>query len=164
VWVSVAADQVLIDHGDDRVAEHPLIAPGEVSIVDEHYGGPATPPRRAVRARTASEKAFLALGPVAEAFLRAAAAAGQSRLPAHLAEIAALEAAHGREALVAALERALTFRRFTAADVRSILAAGPDAPTTAAPGAPLTADLPAVTGRSLDAYALDQLGAGEVAR
>jgi hypothetical protein len=79
VWVSVAAEQVLIDHGDERVAEHPLIAPGEVSIVDAHYGGGRGTPRLAVRPRTASEKAFLALGPVAEAFLRAAAAAGQLR-------------------------------------------------------------------------------------
>lgn len=158
VWVSVAAEQVLIDHGEDRVAEHPLVAPGEVSIVDAHYGGPATPPRRAVRARTASETAFLALGPPAEAFLRAAAAAGQSRLPAHLVDIVALEPAHGRDALVAALERALTFRRFTADDVRAILAAGPDAPTVTAEGVALPGDgLPAVTGRSLDAYALDQL-------
>ena len=167
VWVSVAADQVLIDHGDERVAEHPLVAPGEVAIIDAHYGGPATPPRRAVRARTASEKAFLALGPVAEAFLRAAAAAGQSRLPAHLADIAALEASHGRDTLIAALERALTFRRFTADDVRSILAAGPDAPTVTSEGTPLTADLPTIGGRSLDAYALDQLDAtsrGEVDR
>ena len=118
--MSVTADQVLIDHGEDRVAEHPLIAPGEVSIIDEHYGGERGAPRRAVRARTATEKAFLALGPVAEAFLRPAAAAGQTRLPAHLGEIAALEAAHGRDVVVAALQRALTFRRFTADDVRAI--------------------------------------------
>ena len=164
VGVLVAADQVLIDHDERRGAEHPLIAPGEVSIIDEHYGGARGTPRRAVRPRTATEKAFLALGPVAEAFLRAAAAAGQSRLPAHLAEIAALETAHGRDVLVAALERALTFRRFAAEDVRSVLAAGPDAPTTAAAGAPLDADLPTVTGRSLDAYALDRLGAGQVTK
>lgn len=166
VWVSVAGDHVLVDHGDERVAEHPLIAPGEVSIIDEHYGGPATPPRRAVRARTATEKAFLALGPVAEAFLRAAAAAGQTRLPAHLGEIVALEAAHGRDVLVAALERALTFRRFTADDVRAIIAAGPDAPRTAAPGAALDTGLPAAPARHLDAYAIDQLGTTvrEVAR
>lgn len=71
-------------------------------------------------------------------------------------------AVHGVDTLVTALQRALTFRRFTADDVRAIIAAGPDAPTTAAPGAPLTTDLPAVTGRSLDAYALDQLASGEV--
>jgi hypothetical protein len=157
VWVSVAAERVLIDHRDARVAEHPLIAPGEVSIIDEHYGGAATPPRRAVRARTATERAFLALGAAAEAFLRAAAAAGQTRLPAHLGEIVALEAAHGREALVAALERACTFRRFTAEDVRAILAAGPHAPTPAAPGEPLALGVPEAPQRGLDAYGLDQL-------
>ena len=162
VWVSVSGDQVLIDAGDDRVAEHPLIAPGEVSIIDEHYGGERGTPRRAVRARTATEKAFLALGPVAEAFLRAAAAAGQTRLPAHLGDIAALEAAHGRDVVVAALQRALTFRRFTADDVRAIIAAGPDAPTTAAPGTPLSTGLPDAPTRSLDAYALGRLESGEV--
>jgi hypothetical protein len=100
--------------------------------------------------------------PVAEAFLRAAAAAGQSRLPAHLCDIVALEAAHGRDALVAALQRALTFRRFTADDVRAILAAGPDAPTPADAGTPLSIDVPAAPARSLDAYAIDQLDRGEV--
>ena len=65
VWVCVAGEQVLVDHGEDRVAQHPLVAPGEVSIVDAHYGGARGEPRRAVRARTATEKAFLALGPVA---------------------------------------------------------------------------------------------------
>jgi hypothetical protein len=157
VWVSVAAERVLIDHREARVAEHPLIAPGEVSIIDEHYGGAATPPRRALRARTASERAFLALGPAAEAFLRVAAAAGQTRLPAHLGEIVALEAAHGREALVAALERACTFRRFTADDVRAILAAGPHAPTPAAAGEPLGLGVPDAPQRGLDAYGLDRL-------
>ena len=162
VWVSVTGDHVLIDAGDERVAEHPVVAPGEVSIIDEHYGGPATPPRRAVRPRTATEKAFLELGPVAEAFLRAAAAAGQSRLAAHLADIVALEAAHGRDTLVAALQRALTFRRFTGDDVRSILAAGPDAPTAAPEGAPLATHLPDAPARSLDAYAPDRLSGREV--
>ena len=153
VRVSVAAELVLIDHHDQRVAEHPLIAPGEVSIVDEHYGGPRTPPRRAVRPRTATERAFLALGAPAEAFLRAAAAAGQTRLPAHLAEIAALVDAHGAAAVTVALQRACTFRRFTADDVRSILDAGSAAPTPTLPGDPLTLDLPAITARTLDVYA-----------
>lgn len=133
-----------------------------MSIVDEHYGGPKSPPRRAVRPRTKVEKAFLDLGPAAEAFLRAAAAAGVTRLPAHLADIVALEAAHGRDTVVAALQRALTFRRFTADDVRAILAAGPDAPTPAAPGDPLHTSLPRAPRRSLDAYAPDRLDRPEV--
>jgi hypothetical protein len=162
VRVSVAGDHVLIDHDDERVAQHPVIAPGEVSIVDDHYGGPRTPPRRAVRPRTTTERAFLALGPTAEAFLRAAAAAGQTRLPAHLADIVALEAAHGRDLVVAALQRALTFRRFTGDDVRAIIAAGPHAPVPVDPGDPLTTDLPVAPPRDLDAYALDQLRLPEV--
>jgi hypothetical protein len=48
------------------VAEHMLVAPGEVSLLDDHYGGPRPAPRRAVRPRTAQEKAFCALGPTAE--------------------------------------------------------------------------------------------------
>ena len=75
-----------------------------------------------------------------------------------------MEAAHGRDVLIAALERALTFRRFTADDVRAILAAGPDAPTPTAPGAPLDTGLPQAPGRSLDAYAPEQLDNGPVAR
>ncbi len=54
-----------------------LVAPGEASVRDEHYGGPRPAPRRAVRPKTAAEKEFCALGPVAEAFITGAAAAGQ---------------------------------------------------------------------------------------
>ena len=158
VHVHVTDERVLVDADHERVVEHPVVAPGEVSIVDEHYGGARGAPRRAVRARTKTEQAFLALGPVAEAFLRAAAAAGQTRLPAHLEQIVALEAAHGRDPLVAALTRALTFRRFTAGDVRAILAAGPDAPVITQVGQPLATDLPAAPTRSLDAYAPERLG------
>jgi hypothetical protein len=43
--------------------------------MDEHYDTPARKPRRAVRARSQAERAFLALGEEAEAFLRSAAAA-----------------------------------------------------------------------------------------
>lgn len=73
-----------------------------MSIRDEHYDRPGRPPVRAVRPRTSAELAFLALGPVATAFLRAAAASGATKLPAELAAIADLERAHGRQALVAA--------------------------------------------------------------
>jgi hypothetical protein len=55
-------------------------------------------PDRAPQARTQTEKDFLALGPVAEAFLVGAAAAGVSRLSTELADIATLQAAHGSDA------------------------------------------------------------------
>ena len=41
-----------------------------------------------------------------------------------------MQAAHGADVLVAALERAVAFGRFRAHDVRSILAAGHGCPTT----------------------------------
>jgi hypothetical protein len=63
-----------------------------------------------------------------------------------------LEAAHGRATVIAALERATTFGRFTAGDVRAILAAGPTAPRPTPVGRPLGLDLPAAPVRSLDAY------------
>jgi hypothetical protein len=134
------------------------VAPGECSIIDDHYGGPRRRPARAVRPRSGAERAFLGLGPAAESFLRAAAAAGTSKLGTELAHICALEAAWGREALVAAIERAAAFRRFRAADVRSILEAGPGLPTLVDEGEALVVDLPAVPVRSLEDYRLDGLG------
>ena len=157
VDVAIVDDRIQVWHQGSLVAEHRLVPPGGVAICDEHYDRPARKPRRAVRARSAAEKAFLALGDEAEAFLRAAAAAGTARLAAHIADIAALEAAHGRDALVAALARATQFRRFTADDVRAILAAGPAAPTPKPPGTALAGALPPVPTRALDAYRTDTL-------
>jgi transposase len=142
------------------VADHALVAPGEASVADEHYGGPRPAPRRAVRPRTAAEKAFCALGPVAEAFITGAAAAGHTRLGPELAQLAALEAAHGRDALLAALERAASFGRWRAADVRSILDAGAGAPQPRPAGDALVLELPVVPTRPLADYAIHRSGAG----
>ena len=131
--------------------------PGEASVRDEHYGGPRPAPRRAVRPKTAAEKEFCALGPVAEAFITGAAAAGSTRLGSELAELNILRAAHGDQAFLAALDRAVAFGRWRAADVRSILATGAGAPQPAAAGDALTLDLPIVPVRSLADYALGSL-------
>jgi len=155
VEVVVGAGEIAIRHAGTDIARHRLVGPGEVSLVDAHYGRPARPPIRAVRPRTPAELRFLALGPIAEAFLRGAAAAGATRLPAELEEIADLERAHGRDVLLAALERALAYRRFRASDVRSILAAGAGVARQTAPGEPLPIQLPAVPVRPLGAYALE---------
>ncbi len=78
-------------HHDTRrtvVAEHFLVPPGDASVRDDHYGGPRPDtPLRAVRPRTAAEREFCALGPVAEAFITGAAASGATRLPAELGEL-----------------------------------------------------------------------------
>ena len=140
-------------------AEHVLVAPGEASVRDEHYGGPrADTPRRAVRPKTAAEKEFCSLGPVAEAFITGAAAAGSTRLGTDLAELNTLRAAHGDDAFLAALDRAVAFCRWRPADVRSILAAGAGVPEPkVAAGDALILDLPAVPVRPLADYAIGVL-------
>lgn len=143
------------------LAEHTLVGPGETSIDDRHYDRPRPDrPSRAPRPRTQAEKDFCALGPVAEAFLVGAAAAGVSKLGGELADILALGAAHGNDALVAALERAVTYRRWRAADLRSILATGGHGPTPRPAGQPLAdvLTLPSVPTRSLDAYKITKAG------
>lgn len=128
---------------------------------DAHYSRPRpNAPLRKVTARTAAEVAFCALGPVANKWLRNAAASGNTRLGPELAELAALEAAHGREALVTALERAITFGRWRASGVRSILAAGAGVAQPTAPGEALVIELPNTASRSLQAYRLDDIGGG----
>jgi transposase len=160
--------QVRIDDGrllaivaatGEMVAEHVLVAPGEASVRDEHYGGPRPDaPRRAVRPKTVAEKEFCALGPVAEAFITGAAAAGATRLGTDLAELNTLRAAHGEEEFLAALDRAVAFCRWRPADVRSILAAGAGVPEPKVPaGDALNLDLPDVPVRPLADYAIGAL-------
>ena len=140
------------------LAQHPLMAPGEASVLDAHYGRPRpNAPLRKVTPRSAAEQAFCALGPVAESWLRQAAASGNTRLGPELAELAALQAAHGHEALGAALERAVRFGRWNASGVRSILAAGAGVAQPTAPGEALVIELPRSASRSLADYKLDDL-------
>jgi hypothetical protein len=147
--------EVLEPFTGEVVAEHALVAPGEVSIVDDHYGSTRPDkPRRAPRAKTTTEKQFLALGEVAETFLTGAAAAGVANLAREIDQILTLHAAHGDQALLEALQRAVQFRRWRADDVRSILAAVGAAPQPRAAGQSLVLTLPAVPTRSLDDYAM----------
>ncbi len=126
-----------------------------MSLDDAHYDRPAMKPARALRPRTDAEVAFCDLGPVAEAFLRAAAAAGTTKLSGELEVIVELERAYGHDALIAALERALAHRRYRVADIRAILAAGPGVSRPRAARGALTG-LPQVPVRSLAAYALEE--------
>jgi len=156
-WLEVTVDGNLVRisrHGDEVVV-HPLRPPGGSSIVDEHYPSPRPTGVRALRPRTPAEHAFCALGPVAEAYLRAAAAAGASRLPRLLDDALALERSHGREAVLRGLQRAVTFGRFGSDDLRSIVAAGTAVPPARmAPAASIAlTDVPAVPRRPVEAYA-----------
>jgi transposase len=152
---------VVVDHGavclvepstGMIVAEHELAAPGTASILDDHYDGPRPQPSRGPRPKTHAEQQFCALGSDAEAFLVGAAAIGNTRLGSELEVLLALGAAYGTDALIGALRRAVAFRRFRAADVRSILAAGAGTPQPRPAGDALILDLPVAPTRSLDAY------------
>jgi len=157
VEVIAAHGRVTVLDADEVVADHALVAPGEASVLDEHYGG-ARPdkPLRKVRPTTPAEKAFCALGPAAEAFLKGAAAAGVTKLGVELEELAGLQAAHGAGTLVAALQRAVAFGRWRAADVRSIIAAGTGTPQPTGPGEALVIPLPIVPTRPLTAYKIGE--------
>ncbi len=146
-----------IDTGE-LVATHDQLGPGESSILDEHYPTPRKPPSRGPRARTQTERTFLALGEHADAFVRAGAAAGMTMLPKEIEIIVnELLPAHGDAAVTRALERAVRFSRFRADDVRSILAIGPAAPEPVDAGDQVVIDLPAVEQRTLDAYRIEGL-------
>ena len=148
---------VVVSPTGEVVAEHTLVAPGEASVRDEHYGGPRPAPQRAVRPKTVAEKEFCALGPVAEAFITGAAAAGNTRLGPELVELNTLRAAHGEQAFGAALERAVAFGRWRAGDVRSILAAGAGVARPREAGDALVIELPTVPTRPLSDYAIGEL-------
>ena len=142
------------------VAEHALVAPGETSICDEHYGssrpdnhgGPRGPrPGRAGVPRDRSGRRTVS---------------GRCRrgrvqqLPGELAQILTLHAAHGNDAVLAALERAVQFKRWRADDVRWILAAAGAAPQPRPAGQALVLTLPSVPTRSLADYAIDRAPSG----
>ena len=161
VLATASGVRILAPGTGEVLAEHPLMAPGEASVLDEHYGRPrSSTPARKITPRTAAEQSFCALGPVAEQWLRQAAASGNTRLGPELTELAALQAAHGEQALIAALERAITYGRWRADGVRSILAAGTGVQQPTAPGQALVIELPATSSRPLSAYRLEDLQGG----
>ena len=158
VLATVSGVVILVPRTGEVLAEHPLRAPGEASILDEHYGRPRpVAPARKITPRTQAEQSFCALAPAAEQWLRLAAASGNTRLGPELTELAALQAAHGEQALIAALERAIQFGRWRADGVRSILAAGTGIAHPTAPGQALVIELPTTASRPLSAYRLGDL-------
>jgi hypothetical protein len=156
-WVDAAldGDVVRVYANGAEVALHTAQPPGGLSIDDSHYPTPPPTGVRALRPVTAAERAFVALGPAAEAYLRAAAAAGATRLPRTLDDVLHLTRSHGAEVVVAALARATAVGRFAPEDLRAILAAGTAVPPAQLQIAqPLTLiAAPVVPTRSLEAYA-----------
>ena len=128
VWARVEGTELVVVHADGpdgprEIARHALTTPGRPSIQDEHYPPrPAGALERKPRARSAEERAFLAIGPGAERWLIAAAAAGTAKLRRKLAEAVALAKLHGGEAVEEALAPAADAERFGDGDLAAILA------------------------------------------
>ena len=128
VWARNDGEQLIVVHvdghlGPREVARHRLTTPGRPSIQDEHY-----PPRpegaleRRPRARTDEERAFLALGDGAEAWLIKAAAAGAQRVRRKMAEAIDLAKLHGTEQVEEALRTCADAGRFGDGDLASVIA------------------------------------------
>jgi transposase len=128
VWVRTDGDELVVVHADGpegprEVARHRLTTPGRPSIRDEHYPPrPEGPIERRPRARSTDEQAFLRIGPGAERWLIAAAAAGTTKLRRKLAEAVAFAKLHGDEAVDEALRVAADAGRFADGDLAAILA------------------------------------------
>jgi transposase len=127
VWARVDGSELVVVFADSvegprEVCRHALTTPGSPSIRDEHYPPrPAGALERRPMARSADEQAFLAIGPAAEGWLVAAAAAGTTRLRRKVAEAVALAKIHGDAAVDDALRAAADAGRFADGDLAAIL-------------------------------------------
>ena len=128
VWARADGEELVViyvdaSRGPREVARHKLTTPGRPAINDEHY--PPRPPGalgRKPRARSADERAFLAIGPGAESWLTRAAAAGAQRVRRKMAEAVDLAKLHGSEEVERALKACAEAERFGDGDLARILA------------------------------------------
>jgi transposase len=126
VLVREHGELVIITHVTDgaarEVARHRKGRPGDTVTDERHYPPPPPGPvERRPRANTELERAFLALGDGAKAWLIAAAAAGVSGIHARMQGALDLRAFHDAVAVDAALGLAAAAERFAAEDLASIL-------------------------------------------
>ena len=92
--------------GRDHRRASGVVAPGETSILDEHYGGPEPIPARAVRPKTQCREGILCPRAGRGGLHQRSGGPGMTGLARDLETLCELEAAHGKDALLAALERA----------------------------------------------------------
>jgi len=128
VWVRVAGDEIVIvartATGLAEIARHPRSTPGQPRLDDAHFlDHPAGRGSRGGRPRPVdpTERAFLLIGPGAQAWLIEAAAAGASRVRSKMARAVELAALVGRERVEVALAEAAAAGRFAEGDLPSIL-------------------------------------------
>ncbi|MHB8400066.1 MAG: IS21 family transposase [Candidatus Limnocylindrales bacterium] len=128
VWVRVSGDEVVIvartATGLAEIARHPRSTPGQPRLDDAHFlDHPAGRGTRSPRPRPVdpTERAFLLIGPGAEAWLVEAAASGTVRVRAKMARAVELAALVGGERVEVALATAAAAGRFAEGDLPSIL-------------------------------------------
>ena len=142
VLVRRHGDSIIITSADRErgglreVARHAAAEKGQWRIDDSHYPpAPSGPLARRATPRTELERAFLALGAGAEAWLRAAAEAGTVKIRAKMQSALDLADYLGASEVSAALAAAAARQRFEHEDLLSILnharSARPGAPTAA---------------------------------
>ncbi len=119
VWVRVAGDEIVIvartDAGLAEIARHARSTPGQPRVDPAHY--PDHPDGRGTRGAQLRpvdpmERAFLALGPGAQAWLIEAAAYGSVRVRSKMARAVELAALVGHERVELALVEAAAAGRF----------------------------------------------------
>lgn len=129
-------EQVIIVHhgteGPVEIAQHHRTRPGCPAIDDTHFPDhrEKVPGDYTIKARSAAETEFLALGSGARSWLLEAAAAGTTRMKVKMAEAVALAKISGTAEVDAALGEAAAYGRFATGDLASILGATTSRTTT----------------------------------
>jgi hypothetical protein len=130
VWIRHhdGTDEIVIcalqDSGPVEVARHRRTTPGTPAIDDAHFTGghEKIPGDYRIRARTAAERAFLAIGARAAVWLKEAAAVGTERMVQKMTHAVALSALAPVGDVDWALGHAAVHGRFATGDLDSILA------------------------------------------
>ena len=98
----------------DVIAEH-VLPPAKSFTLMVTAAGHVSLPAECHGPKPVAEKQFCALGESVELFLVGAAAIGDTRLACELDDVLGLVTTHGTEKVIAALTRAVAFRRIKAA-------------------------------------------------
>lgn len=117
---------IIVHHGDDgpvEVARHQRTRPGSPAVTDEHFPEHRSriPGDYVIKAKTADEAEFLAIGAGARTWLREAAASGTARMNIKMAEAVTLAKIAGQAEVDQALGNAAVIGRFAHGDLASIL-------------------------------------------
>lgn len=126
VWVRQQDDEIVIVHvdrtGAHEIARWEPTVPGQPRHDPAHFGPrPEGPLHRTPRPRSPDEAAFLAIGPGAQQWLIAAAAAGSARIRSKMIAAVALAKIYGLGPVDRALATAAELSRFADDDLAQLM-------------------------------------------